>query len=199
MATDFRAMLNAGTMNRFGYWFAHLYVLGMCGVLLGGFYYQFVEWEYPCPLCVLQRMFMMLVAIGPAYIVARARAGRVDTDDYATGYGIAIISAVAGGLVSTRQILLHIVPPAPGYGGTVFGLHLYTWALITFTLSVVAAGAMMLFCRETEPLDTPYTVFSAAVLWLFLLIIAANVVAVFLLEGFNWTLPDDPKRYEIFY
>ncbi|MCF2527853.1 disulfide bond formation protein B [Yinghuangia soli] len=199
MVTDYTTRLNAGSFNRLGYWFAHLYVVGMCGVLAGGFYYQFVKWEYPCPLCVLQRMFMMLVAMGPAYIIARGRKGRVDTRDYVTGYGIAIVSAVAGAMVSARQILLHIVPPDPGYGGTVFGLHLYTWALITFVLAIVAAGVMLVFCRETEPLDSDYTPISAAVMWLFLAIIAANAVAVFLLEGFNWVLPDDPDRYEIFY
>ena len=188
----------ASTTNRLGFWFAHLYVLGMSGVLLGGFFFQFAKSEYPCPLCILQRMFMMLTAMGPAYIISRARGGPVDTRDYATGYGIAIVSAVCGALVSTRQILLHIMPGDPGFGGTVFGLHLYTWALITFVLSILAAGVMLLLCRETEPLDSRYILISSAVLWLFLTIIAANVIAVFMLEGFNWVLPDNPNHYELF-
>lgn len=30
-------------------------------------------------------------------------------------------------------------------------------------------------------------------------VIAVNLVAVFLEEGFHWFLPDDPQRYQLFY
>ena len=55
-------------------------------------------------------MAMMLGALGPAYVIMKAREGEVKTSDFATGYGISVIAAVAGASISIRQILLHIVP-----------------------------------------------------------------------------------------
>ncbi len=50
--------------NRFGCLIAHLNILTICGVLAGAFVVQFGQGEFPCPLCVLQRMAMMLCALG---------------------------------------------------------------------------------------------------------------------------------------
>ena len=47
-----------------------------------------------------------------------------------------ILGALLGMVMSTRQVLLHIKPGDPGYGGTVLGLHFYTWALITFFIGL---------------------------------------------------------------
>ena len=112
--------------NRFGFWAAHFNILAICAVLIGAFVVQFGEGEFPCPLCILQRMAMMLCALGPAYVITKARDGEVKTTDFATGYGMSVVAAVGGASISIRQILLHIVPPDPGYGDPVLGLHLYT-------------------------------------------------------------------------
>lgn len=187
------------TGNRIGLLFTQVYVLGLSGVLLGGFYFQFAHGEHPCPLCVLQRMFLMLTAIGGAYVLARSRSGAVSTQDMATGYGISVISALAGATVSTRQVLLHISPADTGYGGTVFGLHLYTWALVTFVAAALGAGVHLLLVTETLPAGGTNTTLTTVVLWLFGLIVLANVLSTFALEGFSWVLPDDPTRYELFH
>ena len=84
---------------------------------------------------------MALCALGPAYVIMRARdGGVVQTSDFATGYGMSVIAAVVGASISIRQILLHIVPPDPGYSKPVLGLHLYTWALLVFVAQIVASG-----------------------------------------------------------
>ena len=178
---------------------AHLNILTICAVLIGAFVVQFGQGEFPCPLCVLQRMAMMLCALGPAYVIMKARVGEVKTTDFATGYGMSIIAAVAGASISIRQILLHIVPPDPGYGDPVLGLHLYTWALLVFVAEIIAAGVNLVFARELEPRgEVEFGWFSKLVLWLFGAIIVANAVAVFAEEGLNWTLPDDPDSYRLF-
>src|SRR5262245_16321889 len=123
--------------HRLGYWIAQVNVLAVCGVLLGAFGVQFVEGELPCPLCVLQRMAMLLCALGPAFILLRTRAGDVDARDFATGYGLSVVAAVAGAVIAARQVLLHVVPPDPGFGAPVLGLHLYTWSLIVFATVLV--------------------------------------------------------------
>lgn len=171
----------------------------ICAVLVGAFVVQFGQGEFPCPLCVLQRMAMMLCALGPAYVIMKARAGEVKATDFATGYGMSVIAAVAGAFISIRQILLHIVPPDPGYGDPVLGLHLYTWALLVFVAQIIAAGLNLVFARELEPRgEVGFGWFSKLVLWLFGAIIVANAVAVFAEEGLHWTLPDDPDSYRLF-
>jgi disulfide bond formation protein DsbB len=184
--------------NRFGFWFAHLNILVICAVLLGGFVVEFGGGEFPCPLCFLQRMAMMLCALGPAYVIMKARDGEVKTSDFATGYGMSIIAAVGGASISIRQILLHIVPPDPGYGDPVLGLHLYTWALFVFVAVLVTSGLTLVFTRELEPQEVEFGRLSQLVLWFLGAIILANAVTVFAIEGLHWTLPDDPDSYRLF-
>ncbi len=88
--------------NRFGCLIAHLNILTICGVLAGAFVVQFGQGEFPCPLCVLQRMAMMLCALGPAYVIMKVRVGEVKTTDFATGYGMSVIAAVAVAFISIR-------------------------------------------------------------------------------------------------
>jgi disulfide bond formation protein DsbB len=192
-------LVNTRPVNRLGFALLHVYVLGMCAVLTAGFLVQFILGELPCPLCVLQRIFMMLAAIGPIYIIARSRVDAVTTRDFATGYGLSILASVCGAAVSARHILLHIKPPDPGYGSAIFGLHPYTWALITFTVSIVVAGVNLVLSHELEPIDSRAPILSTIVLWIFGAIILANVFVAFALEGFHWFLPSDPTRYELFY
>ncbi|WP_018352632.1 disulfide bond formation protein B [Longispora albida] len=187
------------TWNRAGFWALHLFVLAYCGVLLGGFIVQFGGHEYPCPLCVLQRMAMILTALGPAYIIVRAKAGPVSLRDYTTGLGMAMAGALAGAAMSTRQVLLHIVPGDPGYGEAVMGLHLYTWALVTFIVVLVYCAFALIFAKELVPAGVRFGWPSRAVLWLFTALIAANMIVVFFEEGFHWVLPDDPVRYQLCY
>ncbi|MGW1076774.1 disulfide bond formation protein B [Streptomyces sp. NPDC002537] len=189
--------------HRLGLWFAHLYVLGMCAVLGGAFFFQFGLWEYPCPLCLLQRMFMLLSAIGPACIIARSRKGAVTTREFTSGWGMAIVAALCGSVVSGSQVLMHIVPPDPGYAGALFGLHLYTWALVTFGLAVLAAGLNLVLVDDVRPLDAAAKsrllrragTFTLAVLAAFA---AVNFVASFFLEGFHFLMPGDPTSYQFF-
>lgn len=183
-------------MNRWIYWFSAVFVLGITGVLMGGFVVQFAGGEHPCPLCVLQRMFLMLTALGLAAVLVKARRAALEPRDIAHGYGLAIVAALCGAAVSTRQVLLHILPNDPGYGGSVLGLHLYTWALITFLLVVLASGIVLALLGRDEVASQPRL--GVAVAWVFAAVVVANLVTTFALQGFHWVLPDDPTRYELF-
>jgi hypothetical protein len=118
-----------------------------------------------------------------------------------TGLGLAIVGALLGAAMSARQILLHIMPGDPGYGEPVLGLHLYTWAFISFVVVLLFAGVLLTFGTEFLPIR-PTSRFGTVVAWIvigiFLFTIVANLIAVFALEGFNWFLPDDPTGYELF-
>ncbi|MFJ7154000.1 disulfide bond formation protein B [Streptomyces sp. NPDC101118] len=193
----------AGLTHRLGLWFAHAYVIGMCGTLAGAYFFQFGLGEYPCPMCLLQRMFFLLSALGPAWIAVRSRYGAVTAREWAGGWGWAVVAALSGAAVSASQTLMHIVPPDPGYAGALFGLHLYTWALIAFVAAALAAGAALFLTPWSEPLDagtaSPALHRAAALTpWVLAAFAASNLVACFLLQGFHWQMPGDPTSYRLF-
>lgn len=176
----------------------HVCILGICVVLIGAFVVQFGEGELPCPLCLIQRMCMILAALGPAYIILEGRSRRAHgLSIMGSGFGMSILAAVGGMTVSARQVLLHIAPGDPGYGTPVFGMHLYTWALVVFITVIVVSGLTILFEPRTElPRPTRLRWLTRTTLGLFALIIAANVVSALLEAGPNLFLPDNPVRYE---
>jgi len=167
-------------------------VLGICGVLLGAYYIQFVEGEFPCPLCLLQRLAMLGVAFGA---MLNLRYGI-----HTRHYGVSLLSAIFGASVSIRQILLHIDPSDSGYGSPVSGMHLYTWALIVFVVAIFLIAVMMFFEGQFEKnADNKSTSnlsrFIKAVFFLVVLIAAANVVTTFLECGLG-QCPDNPTSYK---
>ncbi|MDJ0379690.1 disulfide bond formation protein B [Streptomyces sp. G-G2] len=196
--------LTGGLLGRVQYWFACLFVVGWTGVVCGGLFFQFGLWEYPCPLCVVQRMFMLLAATGAAYIIRTGlAAGAVTGRDYMMGWGLSLVAVIGGSFASWRQTMLHVLPGDKGFGSEVFGLHLYVWAWMLFQASAVAIGIVLAFAHSTAdravPEDGPYRAVGTAALWFLGVVIAVNVVAVFFEEGFHWFLPDDPTKYRLLY
>ena len=188
-------------LGKLGFWAQVAFMFAYIGVLSGAmFYFQFGLGEYPCPLCILQRMGMMLSSLGAMYVVVSSLKGRLSPSGFMTGLGLAITGALLGASMSIRQILLHIEPGDPGYGGEVLGLHLYTWALVSFVVVLVFAGVLLTFGTEFLPV-APSGTFGRTVAWvvigIFIFTIVANLIGVFFLEGFNWYLPDDPTSYEL--
>ena len=167
-------------------------VLGICGVLLGAYYIQFVEGEFPCPLCLLQRLAMLGVAFGA---MLNLRYGI-----HTRHYGVSLLSAVFGASISIRQILLHIDPSDSGYGSPVLGMHLYTWAFIVFAVVILLIGIMMFFETQFEDSSENRSAksigwFVKAVFFLVVLIAASNVITTFLECGFG-QCPNNPTSYK---
>lgn len=191
-------MKNTTTLLWLGF---HANILVLCGVLGGSLFIQLILGDFPCPLCMVQRMAMMLCALGQAYILCKINVeNRIRWSDFATGHAMTLFSALAGAAMSIRQILLHIIPPDPGYGMAVFGLHLYTWGLFVFSAEVLAVAINLLIAPrdwpETAPDDRRLTRF---VLCFMALMLFAFAAATFVEQGFHWILPDDPVRNELFY
>jgi disulfide bond formation protein DsbB len=113
-------------------------------ILAAAFGVQLILGEPPCPLCVVQRVALMLCALGPLYMLLQARDGALTCRAIAIGSGMSILSALVGAVVSTRQVLLHILPGDKGFGSPLFGLHLYTWCLIAFISQIAASGLMLI-------------------------------------------------------
>jgi disulfide bond formation protein DsbB len=186
--------------NHLGFWFPHIVAVGYAFVILAAISTQFTGDEMPCPLCVLQRMGMILVGIAALWMVGQARKRTLTMGGYARSYGFMMLGALLGASISIRQVELHILPGDAGYGGTVLGLHLYTWALVTFIIVLIYTAIMLTFLRPTFPV-VPQGDLAKWISWIligiFIAVILANVVLIFAEEGFSWYLPDDPTGYRL--
>jgi len=149
--------------------------------------------ELPCPLCILQRAGFFAAGFGIAL--------NLIFGPKPSHYGVAIVGAMAGGAISMRQILLHIVPGSGSYGDPVFGLHLYTWAFIAAALIVVGCAIMLLDDRQfsrAEPMSVRLKALPLSVLLLFLVLAIANVFSTIALCG-GGLCPESPKDYMLFH
>mgnify|MGYP001210066250 CR=1 FL=1 len=186
-------------MRRFLYFIASIEILAVCGVLGGAFWMQFVEWEYPCPLCLIQRMAMLLCLMGPALIIMDGLKQRdVSSGAVMAGYGMSVLGAIVGLVASSRQVLLHIMPGDTGYGSAGMGMHLYSWAVVVFLTVLVFSGFGLLLCSRWRPQAGNSKTWSLAVLWIFGIFIFANAVSAFCEAGLHLYLPDNPTSYRLF-
>jgi len=167
-------------------------------ILTAAFAFQLIAGEPPCPLCVVQRIALMMCALGPLYMLRQARDRVLTSRDVTVGSGIAIISALLGATTSTRQVLLHILPGDKGFGTPFLGLHLYTWCLIAFISQIAASGLMLIgsaWLKEEERVAWRVASVTARA---FVVIVVANLLSVIAEAGFNWDLPSDPVGYLLF-
>ena len=191
-----------GLLPRLVFWCLNLWILGYTLVIGIALVLQFALGELPCPLCMLQRYAMILSTLGALWIVRQAQRGVLTPDRYMQDLGLGALGAFVGAVFASRQIMLHILPGDAGYGGAVLGLHLYSWAFVTFCvvilfttlLAIVAPGSL----PQAPARNSLGSRLSAAICIAFLAIVAINAVMIVFLEGFHWVLPDDPTRYGLF-
>lgn len=170
-------------------------MLAICLVLILAYVYQFLLFELPCPLCLLQRVGFVAVGFGLGLNLLYGARPR--------HYGLMIIAAIFGGSVSIRQILLHIVPGTGHYGSPVLGLHYYTWAGICFFLIILGTSIMLLFEGQyTTPEESRKAerfggnALAKGAFLLMLALAAANAVTT-LLECGPGICADPPTSYEL--
>jgi disulfide bond formation protein DsbB len=198
---DDEAARRGGLWGFITFWGLHAWVVAYSVVMLSAFYIQFVMGEFPCPLCMLQRYGMILATLGALFVIMQARRGELTTARYAQGLGMGLVGVLAGASVSVRQIELHILPGDPGYGEPFLRLHLYTWAFVTFAIVMIYIGVMLMLMPRGIPqapaVGTAARKVSTVIIWVFIGVIAANVIAIIFLEGFAAVLPDDPVSYNL--
>jgi disulfide bond formation protein DsbB len=183
------------------------FMLAICAILLGAFTVQFAAGELPCPLCLLQRLAFFGVGFGAMLNVVYGARPR--------HYGVALLSAIFGGAVAGRQILLHIAPGDPGYGSAFLGLHLYTWSFIAFVgtgavLAIMllldsqfgAAAAFQTSNSESEAnarsaaARSSLGIFARLAVALLITIVAANLICTVLLCGAG-PCDGNPTHYQL--
>ena len=128
----------------------------MLAILLGAYAYQFSYRELPCTLCLLQRLAMAAVAYGAAMNLVLGPSAR--------HYGVCLVSALFGLVISLRQSLLHINPyfdkqtgqptldptANPPFGESVLGFNLYNWGVVIFATVFLAVGVVHLLGRPSR-------------------------------------------------
>lgn len=87
-------------------WFL-LGFLGCAALLAIGAYLQFIEEQEPCPLCISQRIAILLTGI--VFLIAAVHnPGRTGIKVYSI---IGALTALAGASISTRHVWLQHLPP----------------------------------------------------------------------------------------
>ncbi|PZF75885.1 disulfide bond formation protein B [Aestuariivirga litoralis] len=189
-------------LSRLVYWSLNLWILGYTVILGLALFIQFAYSELPCPLCMLQRYAMILSTLGAWWIVRQAEAGTLTTVGYMQGLGLGTLGAFAGAVFGGRQVMLHILPGDTGYGAPVLGLHMYSWAFITFAVVIIYCAILGILAPAALPQapkqESPAARLATAAGLAFLAVVAINAVMIVFLEGFAWVLPDDPTAYDLF-
>lgn len=165
-----------------------LALLGITGILGMAFAWQFIYGELPCPLCLLQRVALILAGVG---FLLNMRLGPSPMH-----YAMSIAASLGGMLASGRQVLLHMAPGDPGYGSPFLGMHFYTWAFIAFCAIIVFCILMQTVDRKwgDSMLKKTVSVLGVAVMALFFIMTLANVGGTTLECGFG-PCPDNPDSY----
>jgi disulfide bond formation protein DsbB len=167
-----------------------LALLGLTGVLLVAFYYQFWRGELPCPLCALQRVGFIVAGVA---LMLNLRVGYSPAHD-----GVVLLTAVAAGSASLRQIALHVTPGSGSYGSALLGFHFYTWAFVAYGALVAYVGVMLVIGARAQPnpnaRQAPFGGLRYGVCLLFVMVAAANAVAMLLECGLG-PCPDNPTGY----
>ena len=139
--------------------------------------------DLPCPICILQRAGFIAAGFG---IVLNLIFGPRPSH-----YGLAILGAVIGGVMSADQVLHYIVPGTGSYGNAIFGL----------VLIVIGCAVMLLFDRQYEPSgpiplrEVTLPLLAVALLGL---LAVANVVSTLAICGVG-LCPEVPGGYLIFH
>jgi protein dithiol:quinone oxidoreductase len=106
-------------INRLSFRQVMLLIAAACVAMLGfGYYLQHVVGLEPCPMCVVQRYTIILIAIEAIITPARAKYGM-----FLAGNVLLIITALAGAFVAARQSWLQWYPPeVASCGRDIYGM-----------------------------------------------------------------------------
>ncbi|GLK82373.1 disulfide bond formation protein B [Ancylobacter defluvii] len=166
-------------------------LFAVAAVLLFALLDQILYRDLPCPLCILQRVGFCGVGLG---LALNLRFGARPSH-----YAVAILSAMAGALVSVRQVLLHIVPGTGSYGDALLGLHFYSWALLLYVVIIGGCAVLLMFDRQFDvpsPDARPSGTLAMAALVLMAALTFVNGIST-VLECGAGLCPDDPTGYEL--
>lgn len=166
-----------------------LLITGIILISVAAFIFQLTLHELPCPLCLMQRVGFLAMAVGP---LLNLRWGF-----YPSHYSMVLISALVTAFIALRHVALHIVPGTDGKTTPILGLHLYTWVFI-FAVTIITATSVILgINRQYQLKESNANEKLVKVLFIAILaLVLVNIISVFLQCGLL-TCPDDPTGYRL--
>ncbi len=170
--------------NKLHYIFSILMLFAIVLILSGAFYFQFIQHELPCPLCLLQRVAYLGICFG---IILNLRIGFSMRHE-----ALSMLMIILLMIVSARQTLLDIYP-RPGHeyiGSSVFGLHMPVWSIVfavIFLLMYVLRFLILGYDLQKAQISHFPIIknLSRFAMLIILLICGLNLISVFLQCGFS--------------
>ncbi|MBV8625076.1 MAG: disulfide bond formation protein B [Herbaspirillum sp.] len=157
-------------------------LLAICGYLGMILHVQRTLQEAPCALCLLERTGIILTGMG---FMKNLRHGVKSAH-----YGVALLGALATGVVALRDMSLHVLPGQEAQGAVLLGLHLHTlnalFGLLSCIVIAVLLGfksaeypATLLLLQRGESMDRLHRRPWARIVTclLFILVVGANLVS----------------------
>lgn len=161
--------------------------IGISVMLFLAFYFQLYLKELPCPLCILQRIGFLCVALG---FLMNLRFGFKPSH-----YAFILFSALATSFIALRQIALHVIPGTGFYGNAIFGYHLYTWSFMTSMGVAIFTILMLGIDRQYRHQASPtFTWLTKLFFMIILVLCVSNLFSLMMECGFS-TCPDNPSSY----
>lgn len=161
------------------------------GILFLTLALQFLLHELPCPLCLLQRIGFLGIALG---FLMNLRFGFRPSH-----YSIVLLSSLFTAAVALRQIALHAIPGTGSYGSPILGLHLYTWSFILAVTLLVITSLILGIDKQflsSKRTNKAWHFLTHILFGLVTLVILINIISAFLECGFR-ECPDNPTNYEL--
>ncbi len=166
-------------------------VLAVVFILLVAYLMQFVQHELPCPLCLLQRLGILMIGFG---FLLNLRFN-IKTSHYA----ISLLGALYTATVSLRQIALHVIPGTGSYGLPFLGLHLYTWTFIMAVGFIIFICCMLLWDKQFNKFKRRKTnkikIIKNGAIIIVIILALANTFTTYLECGLK-QCPENPKLYK---
>ncbi len=165
-----------GKTREIAHYCSVLFIAVLMGILLAGYYQEWIGGYHPCSLCFLQRFGLSAVAVGIFFALTQGAAPKY--------YAIAMVAALFGMAVSLHHIAINICDSF--YGSKVLGFHLYTWAFLAFFCSLLAIGLLLFLpMQQTKYHPTAkQKKMIRAVFFLLLAVLALGVLSSYLHCGF---------------
>lgn len=190
-------MLLQGKINQIIKFISIMEVFGICFIIGMAFALQLLWNDLPCPLCLLQRLGLLGIALG--FLL------NIRYHVRPSHYAISLLSALFTAFVALRQIALHISDPI-GYGKAIFGMHMYTWCFIICMIAIIYLALAISFPWQYQltkndtaivnPRSKLLGAFSHTAFLLLVILVIANIISVLLECGLS-QCPDNPIKYII--
>lgn len=145
--------------------------------LYAAFAWQFYINQAPCSPCFLQRLALVMVGAG---LWLNVRMGPSPLH-----YAMAMMAAAAGLAVSFWQVVGISLTRQSGYGATLMGWQVDTWAVVAFGVLFFFSAFMLAWDRKwgDNNLKRPFPKWGGALAGLFLVAIVLNAASIVMACG----------------